>query len=106
MGLVCKKDVDYFYYAPTKGKKSKAKAAKPEGVKPIKHNALTFSLFDKLKLDAPITTADVPALLVKLEDQYEGYKQKVTQWVEKRDDLKRQILEGSAPAVEEPVAQA
>ena len=49
-----------------KGKKGKSKA-KPAGddskAKPIKHNAETFNLFDKLKLDAPITTDDVQIIL-------------------------------------------
>merc|ERR1712151_641790 len=62
---------DEFYMMPTKGKKSKAKkGGKAEtSAKPIKHNAETFRLFDQLKLDAPITTDEVPALLEKLEAQ-------------------------------------
>merc|ERR1712096_347794 len=94
-------------------KKNKNKAAKPEatGSKPIKHSAGTFNLFDKLRLDAPITTAEVPGLLEKLEAQLADYKEKVSTWEEKRDDLKRQILEGcvvetNGEAVEEPVAAA
>ncbi|CAE8682702.1 unnamed protein product [Polarella glacialis] len=89
-----------FFFAPTKGKKAKAAAKKeeagPEKAKPIKHNAETFILFDKLKLDAPITTADVPALVEKLEAQYEEYKLKVAEWEEKREDLKKAIMEGMA----------
>merc|ERR1712176_560470 len=57
-----------FFFAPTKGKKSKSKSKgeKSEGgPKPIKHDAGTFQLFSKLKLDAPITTDDIPALLEK-----------------------------------------
>merc|ERR1712039_370069 len=83
--------------------KSKAKADKSEGSsKPIKHNAETFRLFDQLKLDAPITTNDIPALLVKLEEQLEMYKEKVKVWEEKRDEMKRKILEdGILPEDEE-----
>merc|ERR1711879_560198 len=77
--LMKKEDRDEeYYYAPTaKGKKSKGKkGAKAEGsAKPIKHNAETFRLFDQLKLDAPITTDDIPATLEKLEAQLESYKQ-------------------------------
>merc|ERR1711972_1278731 len=57
--LLKKEDRDEFYLMPTaKGKKgkSKNKAGKEEGAKPIKHNAETFRLFDQLKLDAPSTT--------------------------------------------------
>merc|ERR1711915_112241 len=52
-------DEEEFYFAPTKAKKSKGKQKGPKsegGEKPIKHNAETFRLFDRLKLDAPITT--------------------------------------------------
>merc|ERR1719401_2271779 len=94
-----------YYFAPTKGKKakSKAKSGKAEGsAKPIKHNAETFRLFDQLKLDAPITTDDIPALLEKLEEQLEMYKGKVKTWEEKRDEMKRKILEdGIMPEDEE-----
>jgi len=87
-----------FYFAPTKGKKSKSKSkgsSAPSG-KSIKHNAATFSLFDQLKLDAPLTNDEVPALLEKLEAQLEEYKGKVKEWEEKREDMKKAILEGLA----------
>merc|ERR1719444_265997 len=86
-----------FYYVPTAKKKSKSKnkGGKAEGsAKPIKHNAETFRLFDQLKLDAPITTADIPATLEKLEAQLESYKAKVKVWEEKRDEMKQKILAG------------
>eukprot|EP00448_Togula_jolla_P038322 CAMPEP_0170621250 /NCGR_PEP_ID=MMETSP0224-20130122/28503_1 /TAXON_ID=285029 /ORGANISM="Togula jolla, Strain CCCM 725" /LENGTH=478 /DNA_ID=CAMNT_0010947501 /DNA_START=82 /DNA_END=1518 /DNA_ORIENTATION=- len=92
-----KNEEEEFYFAPTKaGKKSKSKVkGKAEGgpAKPIKHNAETFQLFSKLKLDAPITTDDIPATLEKLEAQLEGYKEKVAKWEEKRELLKKKILE-------------
>merc|ERR1712232_1452630 len=90
-----KEDRDLFYYEPTaRGKKGKSKPKKDEGSsKPIKHNAETFNLFDKLKLDAPITTDDVPALLEKLEARLEEYNEKVKKLEVQREDLKRQILE-------------
>merc|ERR1712129_270758 len=62
--------------------------------KPIKHNAETFKLFDSLKLDAPITTADIPALLVKLEEQKLGFEAKVKEWEENKEEMKRKIKEG------------
>lgn len=86
-----------FFYAPTAAKKkgkSKNKGA-TGGAKPIKHNSETFKLFDKLKLSAPITTEDVPALLEKLEEQLESYNQKVKDWERDRDEKKKQILEGT-----------
>merc|ERR1712226_506789 len=85
--LLKKEDRDESYLAPTaKGKKSKSKnkGGKAEGSsKPIKHNAETFRLFDQLKLDAPITTDDIPAILEKLEEQLEAYNAKVKVWEEK-----------------------
>jgi len=97
--LISKENRDEeFYFMPTKGKKSKSKnkgGAAPKG-KSIKHNAETFQLFDKLKLDAPLTTDDVPALLEKLEAQLEEYKGKVKEWEEKREDMKKAIIDGMA----------
>merc|ERR1719148_171177 len=86
-----------FYYAPTAAKKkgkSKNKGAKEGSSKPIKHNAETFKLFDQLKLSAPITTADIPDLLEKLDAQLESYKEKVSAWERDRDALKAKILAG------------
>merc|ERR1719493_445237 len=105
--LTKKEDRDEFYFVPTAKKKgkSKNKGGKDGGSsRPIKHNAETFRLFDQLKLDAPITTDDVPATLEKLEAQLEMYKEKVKEWEEKRDEMKRKILEGVAE--EEAKAEA
>merc|ERR1712066_624182 len=79
------------------GGKSKQKTGKSEtgGNKPIKHNAETFRLFDQLKLDAPITTGDIPGTLEKLEEKLEMYKVEVKDWEEKREEKKRKILEGT-----------
>merc|ERR1719253_319179 len=73
-----------------KGKKGPADATK----KPIKHNAETFKLFDSLKLDAPITTNDIPPLLEKLEKQMEEYQAKVKEWEENKESMKKKILDG------------
>jgi uncharacterized coiled-coil DUF342 family protein len=100
--MVSKKDRDEdMYFVPSKGKKSKgkAKAAAAEGSegkgKPIKHSAETFQLFNQLKLDAPITTADIPGLLEKLEEKLADYQGKVKEWQLKKDELKKKILEGT-----------
>merc|ERR1740129_2522836 len=111
--LTKKEDRDEYYFVPTtKGKKNKAKAkgTQAEGkAKPIKHNAETFRLFEKLKLDAPITTDDIPGTLEKLEAQLEDFKEKVKKWEATRAEQKRKILEGldddEAPAKEEPAKE-
>merc|ERR1712178_196459 len=92
-----------FYLEPTaRGNRSKNKAKKDKGseskAKPIKHNAETFQLFDKLKLDAPITTDDVPALLEKLDAKLVDFNNKVKKWEEQREELKERILAGEATA--------
>merc|ERR1712232_1216965 len=97
--MVKKEEREEFYLEPTaKGKKSKTKAKKDDGekAKPIKHNAETFQLFDKLKLDAPITTDDVPALVEKLEAKLVEFNGKVKKWEEQREDLEERILAGEA----------
>merc|ERR1719281_851428 len=86
-----------FYFAPTKKKGGAKKANKPAEdltKKSIKHNAETFKLFDSLGLEAPITVADVPALLEKLEKQTEVYNEKVKNWEEQKEEMRRQILDG------------
>merc|ERR1712100_314200 len=97
--LMKKEDRDEeMYLMPTKkkgGKKSKGGSASADtSKKPIKHNAETFKLFDSLKLDAPITVAEIPALVTKLEEQKEMYEQKVKDWELNKEDMKRKIKEG------------
>lgn len=93
--LAKKDDREEYYFVPTARKKSKSKNKGKEGgaSKPIKHNAETFRLFDQLKLDAPITTDDVAACLEKLEAKLEHYKEKVKEWEQKRDEMKRRLIE-------------
>merc|ERR1712061_806255 len=98
------RDEEFYLAATAKGKKGKSKkGGKAEGSsKPIKHNAETFRLFDQLKLDAPITTEEIPAILEKLEAQLVDYNEKVKVWEEKREEMKRKILEeGIMPEDEE-----
>merc|ERR1712187_298869 len=86
-----------FYFAPTKKKGGAKKTSKPSEdltKKPIRHNAETFKLFDSLGLEAPITVADVPALLEKLEKQTELYQEKVKAWEDQKDEMRRKILNG------------
>merc|ERR1712190_248672 len=92
---------------PTKVKKGKAKKGGKSEVssKPIKHNAETFRLFDQLKLNAPITTAEIPALLEELEKQLESYKEKVKEWEVKREEMKRKIMEGLEAPDDKPAEE-
>merc|ERR1712013_860754 len=87
---------DEWYFCPTKkkGGPKKGKASGDESKKPIKHNAETFKLFDTLGLEAPITVADVPALLEKLDKLMETYQEKVQAWEDHKEEMKRKIQEG------------
>jgi len=104
--LVKKEDrEEEYYFAPTgKGKKKAGKKAKDAGAaKPIKHNAETFRLFDKLKIEAPITTDDVPSRLEQLDEQLADFRQKVKDWEATREEKKRRILNGEDDEEEEEV---
>merc|ERR1712190_541259 len=81
--LVKKEDREEYYFEPLAKKKGKSKQkgkGEAGGNKPIKHNAETFRLFDQLKLDAPITTDQIPGILEKLEEKLESYQNKVKEW--------------------------
>merc|ERR1711862_831040 len=66
--------------------------------KPIKHNAETFKLFDTLGLEAPITVADVPPFLEKLDQQIVAVKEKVDTWEAQKEEMKQKILDGGSYA--------
>merc|ERR1712050_174229 len=88
---------DEWYFCPTKkkGAPKKGKASGDDSAKkPIKHNAETFKLFDTLGLEAPITVADVPPLLEKLEKSMETYQEKVQACEDHKEEMKRKIQEG------------
>merc|ERR1712151_542757 len=82
--------------AKGKAAKKKGSKGKAEGgsSKPIKHNAETFQLFDQLKLDAPITTAEIPDTVTKLEELLANYQKKVKDWEITREEQKHKILAG------------
>merc|ERR1712050_38361 len=89
---------DEWYFCPTKkkGAPKKGKASGDDSAKkPIKHNAETFKLFDTLGLEAPITVADVPPLLEKLEKQITACQEKVDAWEAQKEEMKQKILDGS-----------
>merc|ERR1712194_100084 len=92
-----KDERDEFWFEPTKAKKrkgSKTKGKEAGSAKPIKHNAVTFKLFDQLKLDAPITLDDIPPTLEKLEAQLVKYEAKVADWEKNKEERKAKILAG------------
>merc|ERR1719291_521217 len=89
---------DEGYFTPTKkkGGPKKGKASGDESKKPIRHNAETFKLFDTLGLEAPITVAEVPPLLERLEKQIEDCQAKVESWEAQKEEMKQKILDGTS----------
>jgi len=73
-----------FFWAPTKSNKTKKKTGNKK-VGPIKHNPKTFELFQDLKMDAPTTTADVPAILDKLQSMFGDYENRVKEWQQQQE---------------------
>merc|ERR1712118_2717 len=101
MVLLKKQDrEEEMYFAATKKKSAKGKKTKEDTKKTIKHDAATFKLFDQLKLDAPLSTDEIPDIITKLEAQLEDYNEKVKVWEKNREEMKRKILAGEV--VEEP----
>lgn len=95
--VLLKKDQreEEFYFAATKKKSAKGKKNKEDTKKTaIKHDAATFQLFSQLKLDAPLSTDEIPDLITKLEGQLEDYNEKVKIWERDREEMKRKILAG------------
>jgi len=95
--MVKKDERDEFWFEPTKGKKNKGSKPKEEkkgSSKPIKHSAQTFKLFDQLKLDAPITLDDIPAILEKLDAKLQHFQKKVADWERTKEERKAKILAG------------
>ncbi|CAK0867253.1 unnamed protein product [Prorocentrum cordatum] len=98
-GLVVLARKDKDEVGPIKGKKSKATKAKP---KAIKHNAETFQLFARVKVDAPITLDDIQPTLEKLEAQLAKLQEKVKEWERKRrEEAEQKAAEADALATEE-----
>merc|ERR1719172_248819 len=91
-----------FYFAATKGKKDKKHKGKKKdegsGAN-IKHNMEAFHLFDQLKLDAPMSTAQIPDTITKLNELKDSFGEKVKAWEEKRDHARKRIAAG-LPAIE------
>lgn len=94
-----KEDREEFYYLPTAAKKKakSKKSNKSDAAKPIKHNAMTFSLFKDLGFDAPLTTADIPETIEKLEAKLAEFQAEAAEHEKTREERKRQILEGETP---------
>lgn len=108
--MLSKKDRDVeMYWQPTKGKKGlKGKKTDADSAKStkIKHSAETFKVWQDLKLPAPMTTGDVPALLEKLMESQKQYAEKVKKWEDQRKKKIEEAAQNKTDVVAEPVAAA
>merc|ERR1719506_1124310 len=94
-----------FFFAPTKVKSKKGK--KQAGVdsgdaskKKLNLNMSNFADFQFLNLAPPMYVADIPDLLVKLEEKKQHFDQKVKDWEENKEEMKRKILDGTMTVAE------
>jgi len=101
-GAVVFKKEEEFFFAPTKGKKVKGKK-KETSKNVIKHNAITFELFNKLGLAAPINTEEVPGVLELLDARLEEVKLKVEAYDNTFAERKAKYLAGEITQLDDPI---
>lgn len=90
---------EVFFYVPTAKKKSKAlKKKETDASKIIKHNAMSFTLFDQIGVNAPLNVGDVPAMIEDLNARLAEYEEKTKAWADTREENKRKLLAESASA--------
>jgi len=89
-----------FLIPPVKPRRSEAKSMKQreklkkaENLKTIRHNVHSFSLFEKLMMDAPLSTDDLPATIEKLRDHLDKRRAEIATWEAKRDEARRAAVE-------------
>merc|ERR1712039_549538 len=89
-----KREMDYFT-PPTKSKhkQQKGKLKKMDGSQTIKHNVMSFSLFEKLEMDPPVSTDELPTTIQNLQKQLAEYKAEIAVWEAKREEVRRIRLE-------------
>lgn len=68
--------------------KAEAKANQKDDSKDskIKHTLASIDIFSSLKLTPPVTTADVPPLIDQLNEKLAGYKEKVKEWENEKEE--------------------
>jgi len=105
------------YLDATKGPKSKNKGPKEisdennssstttKAAKPVKHTAATLGIFSHLKLPAPMTTAEVPDLLKKLQQARDKLEKSGNKWESDRKG-KLEAAAKVAEAAEAKLAEA
>lgn len=82
-----------FFYAPTqKGKNCKDNEKKKEKAKILKYDVGTLAYFEQCGVTAPVTIADVPACVEKLETKLQGFKEMQLESSQKVDERKAEIL--------------
>lgn len=108
--LVSKKDREAEMWLAPKGKKLRNKGQQGGSKKnnTIQHNIATFTLFDELSklgdkknkkpIAAPLTLADVPAVIEALKEKQAYYDAKIADWQKEMDKLAAEVQEADAKA--------
>merc|ERR1711966_8547 len=80
-----------------KGKKGKKNAggAGEDSKKKLVLNMENFGDWSFLGLDPPTYTSDLPGLLTKLEEKKVQFEQKVKDWEQNKEEMKKKILDGT-----------
>merc|ERR1712178_444702 len=78
-----------------KGKKQAGGSADADSKKKLVLNMDNFGDWSFLGLDPPMYTSDLPGLLTKLEEKKAHFEQKVKDWEENKEEMKKKILDGT-----------
>merc|ERR1711990_738707 len=88
-----------FFFAPTKVKSKKGKKSGGAGDEKKKDQKITLNMdnfgdWAFLKIEPPMFVSDLEATLVKLEEKKVHFEEKVKDWEENKEEMKRKILAG------------
>merc|ERR1711966_540081 len=78
-----------------KGKKSGGGGGDGDSKKKLVLNMENFGDWSFLGLDPPMYASDLPGLLTKLEEKKAQFEQKVKDWEQNKEEMKKKILDGT-----------
>merc|ERR1719487_2484370 len=96
--LLKKEDRDSEFNIPAtkmKSKKGKKQGAADASKQKLTMNMDNFGDWAFLGLPPPMFVSDIPELLTKLEEKKKHFEDKVKDWAENKEEMKRKILDGT-----------
>merc|ERR1711907_849085 len=78
-----------------KGKKQSGGGGDADSKKKLVLNMDNFGDCSFLGLDPPMYLSDLPGLLTKLEEKKAHFEQKVKDWEQNKEEMKKKILDGT-----------